>query len=84
MRSLILALLFLVGTVAAGSITVYKSPTCGCCTEWVKIMESKGHDVKVGHPFDLQATIADLGVSNRLGSCHTAVIDGYLEAIAEI
>ena len=78
MRSLILALSFFVGAVAAESITVYKSPTCGCCTEWVKIMESKGHDVKVEHPFNLQATKADLGVPKRLGSCHTAVIDGYL------
>ena len=78
MRSLILALSFFAGTVAAESITVYKSPTCGCCTAWVKIMESKGHDVKVEHPFNLQATKADLGVPKQLSSCHTAVIDGYV------
>lgn len=78
MRLLMLALSFVVSSVAAESITVYKSPTCGCCTEWIKIMESKGHQVKVEHPFNLQATKDKLGVPKQLGSCHTAVIDGYL------
>ncbi len=78
MKLLILALSFLVGTATAESITVYKSPTCGCCTEWVKIMESKGHDVKVKQPFNLQRAKDDLGVPRQLASCHTAVINGYL------
>lgn len=78
MRILVLALSFLVGTAAAESITVYKSPTCGCCAEWVKIMESKGHKVKIKHPSNLERTKSDLGVPKRLGSCHTAVINGYL------
>jgi len=78
MRSLILALSFLAGIVAAESITVYKSSTCGCCAEWIKIMESKGHDVEVKHPFNLQGAKDDLGVPRQLRSCHTAVINGYL------
>ena len=78
MKFLIFALSFLVGTAAAESITVYKSPTCGCCAEWVKIMESKGHDVKVKQPFNLQRAKDDLGVPRQLASCHTAVINGYL------
>jgi hypothetical protein len=78
MRLLILALSLLAGAAAAESITVYKSPTCGCCAEWIKIMESKGHDVKVMHPFNLQRTKMDLGIPRQLASCHTAVINGYL------
>lgn len=78
MKLSLLALSFFASTVAAESITVYKSPTCGCCTGWVKIMESKGHEVKVEHPSDLQAVKNKLGVPRQLGSCHTAVIDGYL------
>lgn len=78
MKLLILALSFFAGTVAAESMTVYKSPTCGCCTEWIKIMESSGHDVKVEHPFNLQGVKNKLGIPQQLRSCHTAVIDGYL------
>jgi hypothetical protein len=78
MRLLILALSFLATTVAAESITVYKSPTCGCCAEWIKIMESKGHKVKVEHPFNLQGEKNNLGVPKQVNSCHTAVINGYL------
>jgi hypothetical protein len=78
MRLLILALSFLATTVVAESITVYKSPTCGCCAEWIKIMESKGHKVKVEHPFNLQGVKNKLGVPRQVNSCHTAVINGYL------
>ena len=78
MRLLILALSFVVTTVAAESITVYKSPTCGCCAEWIKIMESKGHKVKVEHPFNLQGVKNNLGIPRQVNSCHTAVINGYL------
>lgn len=66
------------GAALAESMTVYKSPTCGCCTEWIKIMEKKGHDVKIKHPFNLKGTKEDLGVPMQLESCHTTVIDGYL------
>ena len=78
MRLLILALSFLAGTAAAESITVYKSPTCGCCAEWIKIMESQGHEVKVEHPFNLQGAKNNLGIPKQVRSCHTAVINGYL------
>jgi len=78
MRILILALSLIAGTAAAESITVYKSPTCGCCTTWVKIMESKGHVIKVEHPFNLQDTKNKLGIPKQVNSCHTAVINDYL------
>ena len=67
-----------VGAASAESIEVYKSKTCGCCQAWVDIMKSKGHEVTVHHPFNLQKTKADLGVPKVLGSCHTAVINGYV------
>jgi hypothetical protein len=62
----------------AEAITVYKSPTCGCCQEWVGLMESAGHNVTVEHPVNLDHTKLQLGVPKALGSCHTAVINGYL------
>jgi len=29
------------------NIHVYKSPTCGCCTDWVKHLEDNGFEVDV-------------------------------------
>lgn len=77
-RLFLLACLSLPAFVLAESITVYKSPTCGCCTEWIKIMKSEGHDIHVEHPRDLQAVKDDFGLPRQLGSCHTAIIDGYV------
>jgi len=73
---ILFALLF--HTVWAESITVYKSPTCGCCVEWIKIMEAAGHDVHVEHPMNLARTKDKLGVPKQLGSCHTAIINDYV------
>jgi hypothetical protein len=32
-------------------MTVYKTPTCGCCGKWVEYMRAAGFDVEV-HDFD--------------------------------
>jgi hypothetical protein len=71
-------LLLLSSFVWAEAITVYKSPTCGCCSEWVKIMEKAGHTVETHHPKDLQQTKDNLGLPPQLGSCHTAVINDFI------
>ncbi len=62
----------------AESITVYKSPTCGCCQEWVGIMQEAEHEVQIKHTQNLQAVKDDYGLPKQLGSCHTAIIDGYV------
>ncbi|TCS37124.1 DUF411 domain-containing protein [Reinekea marinisedimentorum] len=62
----------------AESITVYKSPTCGCCSQWVSIMEEAGHEVTVHHSDSLQSIKDDLGLPPQLASCHSAVINGYV------
>ena len=77
-KSLALVIASLSGFVWAETIAVYKSPTCGCCTEWVKIMEKAGHTVDVYHPADLMSLKQELGVPRQLGSCHTAVINDFV------
>lgn len=64
--------------VVAQNVTVYKSPTCGCCTAWVKYLQDNDFQVEM---FDIQ----DLGpikdkyrVTSKLESCHTALVDGYV------
>lgn len=62
----------------AGTITVWKSPTCGCCGGWVSYMRGKGYPVNVNLVADPDAIKAKLGVPEALYSCHTAKIDDYL------
>lgn len=57
---------------------IYKTPTCGCCADWVTHVEQAGFPVEV---HDLQSTAqvrAGYGVPLALGSCHTAVVDDYV------
>lgn len=58
------------------SVEVWKSPTCGCCKDWVKHMEDNGFRVTVNDSGNPNAR-AWLGIPQRLGSCHTAIVAGY-------
>ncbi len=78
MKKLAFVFTLFLSSAFAENITVYKSPSCGCCSEWVKIMEAAGHEVDIKQPFNLQKTKDKLGVPKQLGSCHTAVINGFL------
>jgi hypothetical protein len=59
------------------TMTVYKTPTCGCCGDWVKHVEQAGFKVTAHNLNDLSEIRATLGVPPRLQSCHTAAVDGY-------
>lgn len=55
---------------------VYKSPSCGCCTEWVAHLRADGFTVAVEDTGN-NAARARLGIPPALASCHTAEIGGY-------
>jgi hypothetical protein len=60
-------------------ITVYKSPTCGCCQGWIDYLGSHGFAVETHDLADLSAIKAQHGLGDpRLRSCHTAIVDGYV------
>lgn len=59
-------------------MTVYKSPSCGCCAEWVKHIEKAGFTVKVVAMDDLTQVKHDAGVPADLESCHTALVATYV------
>jgi hypothetical protein len=59
-------------------VTVYKTPTCGCCKLWVDHLEDAGFKVRALDLPDLTSTKQRLGVPRQLTSCHTAVVDGYV------
>lgn len=57
---------------------VYKSPTCGCCSAWVDHLREQGFDVEARDVADVAQYKLEHGVPYDLGSCHTAVIGGYV------
>ncbi len=62
----------------ATEITVYKSPTCGCCNKWIDHLEDNGFRVIKKDLRDTSPIRAAHGVTPRLASCHTALVDGYV------
>ena len=62
----------------APSITVYKDPSCGCCTKWVEHLRASGLTPVVHDRNDMDALKDSLGVPSALRSCHTAVAGKYV------
>ena len=61
----------------AQTITVHKTPWCGCCAEWVDHLRDNGVKVVVKEEEDLSPVRTELDVPDRLMSCHTGEIEGY-------
>lgn len=59
-------------------MTVYRSPTCGCCEKWIAHMERQGFVIKDVPTEDMDAVKQRQGVPKALQSCHTAVVGGYV------
>ena len=66
------------GRAAAASvpIKVWKSPTCGCCNDWITHLEENGFSVTKYDDGNSDAR-KRLGMPIRFGSCHTAEVGGY-------
>lgn len=60
------------------SIHVYKSPTCGCCSDWIDHLEDNGFEVTTTDTNDMGKIKADAGLIAGLGSCHTAFVGDYV------
>lgn len=58
-------------------IEVWKSPTCGCCGDWIDHMREAGFEVTI-HDTGNTAARARLGLPARYGSCHTGLVEGYV------
>ena len=65
-------------TANAATMTVMKSPTCGCCAKWVEHARAHGFTVKVVEVPDIMAVKGKHGVPMKLASCHTTLVGGYV------
>ena len=64
---------------ASLTMTVYKSPTCGCCSGWVDYMQAEGFAVESVNTDDVDSIKTKYGLTSpELKSCHTAIVDGYV------
>ena len=59
-------------------VEVWKSDSCGCCTEWVKHMQKNGFATKIHRVEDNSPVRRALGMPDRMASCHTAKVEGYV------
>lgn len=60
-------------------MTVYLSPTCGCCSAWVEHARTAGYDLTVieSDQEELMRQKSERGVPDALAGCHTVDVDGY-------
>lgn len=66
-------------SLGAGTVvTVYRSPTCGCCGDWEDHMREHGYTVESVETSTLATVKAEQRVPGPLQSCHTAVVEGYV------
>jgi hypothetical protein len=65
-------------TAAASTMTIYMSPTCGCCAKWVDHVKAAGFKTVVHEEQDMDTVKESLGVPRDMRSCHTAQVDTYL------
>jgi hypothetical protein len=67
----------LLASLAPTKMTVYKSPTCGCCGAWVKHVKAAGFDVVERNVDDVEPYKKKHGVPLDLASCHTGVVGEF-------
>ncbi len=59
------------------TMEVWKDPSCGCCKDWIALMEKAGFSTQVFETGN-NGVRAQLGLAANLGSCHTARVAGYV------
>ena len=59
------------------TMTVYKTPWCGCCKVWTRAMQKAGFKVIVKDVEDLTSIKRNAGIPEQLEGCHTAKLGRY-------
>lgn len=59
-------------------VEVFKNPSCGCCGAWVDHLKKAGFQVKVTEVSDTAVVRRQRGLADKYGSCHTAIVAGYV------
>ncbi len=62
---------------AKTAITVYKSPSCGCCGGYITELQQNEYDVTVIPTNDFASLKTQYHIPREVQSCHTAVLGNY-------
>ncbi len=65
-------------SVASSDVKMYSSPTCNCCDLWANHLEAEGLSVTTEHTSNMAGVKREHGIPYDMGSCHTAIVDGYI------
>jgi hypothetical protein len=63
---------------APPSVTVFKDPNCGCCKAWIEHLRKHAFEVTAKDTSDINGPKRTARVPERLYSCHTAFVNGYV------
>ena len=58
-------------------VSVYMSPTCGCCKKWVSHLENNGFEVESIYENNMRSIKSKYKISQKNTSCHTGIVDSY-------
>ncbi|MEZ5614970.1 MAG: DUF411 domain-containing protein [Rhodocyclaceae bacterium] len=59
-------------------VVMHKDPNCGCCGKWAEHLEANGFRLRTMPERDMQSVKRRFAVPQRLTSCHTAKVGGYV------
>lgn len=76
--TLVVAFFLFSGFGAGPTVTVYKSPNCQCCSDWVDHLENNDFEAEVENMSNTVIIKNKYGIGRDLQSCHTAVVNGYV------
>ncbi|AFY70012.1 protein of unknown function DUF411 [Thalassoporum mexicanum PCC 7367] len=63
---------------ATHKLTVFRTPTCVCCGQWIDRMEAAGFQIKDEITENVEAIKQQYGVPAEMYSCHTTIAAGYV------
>jgi len=63
---------------AVPSVSVHKLVECGCCDLWAEHLRKNGFAVSMREVPDLSPVRKKYGVPRDFGTCHTAMVEGYV------
>lgn len=64
--------------VSVKTVTVYKSPTCGCCVNYIAMLRDSGYDVEVIETEDMVPIKEQYNIPRHMESCHTSIFGDYV------
>ena len=59
-------------------ITVYRSASCSCCGKWLEHLKANNFNVKDMAMEDVLPIKQKQGITDKLASCHTALVGNYV------